>query len=119
LLRSHFRYGPVTWEPVTLTRRSAWNSATPEIRPRRRAWSNQLNALAAAGTPSQRIYAENKTDATVDRQGLAALLGYTRGSDTIVVHTLDRLDRTSARSSTSCMHEAPSGVSGCGRGLLR
>ena len=54
---------------------------------------HQLNALAAAGTPAQRIYAENKTDATVDRPGLAALLGYTRGSDTIVVHTLDRLDR--------------------------
>jgi resolvase-like protein len=74
---------------------------------------HQLNALAAAGTPAQRIYAENKTDATVDRPGLAALLGYTRGSDTIVVHTLDA---TSARSSTSCMHEAPSGVSGRGRG---
>jgi len=53
----------------------------------------QLDALAAAGIPPERIYTDRKTGATVDRDGLAALLGYARGGDTIVVHTLDRLGR--------------------------
>ncbi|MEQ4300094.1 recombinase family protein [Plantactinospora sp. B6F1] len=53
----------------------------------------QLNALAAAGIPDERIFTDKKTGATVDREGLAALLRYARSGDTIVVHTLDRLGR--------------------------
>ncbi|MDT3443826.1 recombinase family protein [Pseudofrankia sp. BMG5.37] len=53
----------------------------------------QLDALAAAGIPDARIFTDKKTGATVDREGLAALLTYARSGDTIVVHTLDRLGR--------------------------
>ncbi len=53
----------------------------------------QLDALAAAGIPDNRIYSDKKTGATVDRPGLIALLGYARDGDTIVIYTLDRLGR--------------------------
>jgi DNA invertase Pin-like site-specific DNA recombinase len=53
----------------------------------------QLAALNDAGIPDDRIYADKKTGATVDRPGLTALLGYARDGDTIVVRTLDRLGR--------------------------
>lgn len=53
----------------------------------------QLAALTAAGMPSERIWTDRKTGATVDRDGLTGLLGYARDGDTIVVHTLDRLGR--------------------------
>jgi len=53
----------------------------------------QLDALAAAGIPDERIFTDKRTGATVDREGLAALLAYARPGDTIVVHTLDRLGR--------------------------
>lgn len=55
--------------------------------------ARQLNALATAGIPTQRIYSDKTTGTTVDRPGLTALLGYAREGDTIVVHTLDRLGR--------------------------
>jgi DNA invertase Pin-like site-specific DNA recombinase len=53
----------------------------------------QLDALAAAGIPDRHIYTDKKTGATVDRDGLTALLTYARRGDTIVVYTLDRLGR--------------------------
>lgn len=53
----------------------------------------QLDALTAAGIPAERIYVDKKTGTTIDREGLAALLGYVRAGDTVVVHTLDRLGR--------------------------
>ncbi|HEY0933179.1 MAG TPA: recombinase family protein [Trebonia sp.] len=53
----------------------------------------QLDALSAAGIPDARIYADKKTGATVEREGLTALLAYARSGDTIVVYTLDRLGR--------------------------
>lgn len=53
----------------------------------------QLDALTAAGIPDERIFTDKKTGATVDREGLTALLKYARAGDTIVVHTLDRLGR--------------------------
>jgi DNA invertase Pin-like site-specific DNA recombinase len=53
----------------------------------------QLDALAAAGIPAGRTWADKKTGATVDRDGLNELLGYARPGDTIVVHTLDRIGR--------------------------
>jgi DNA invertase Pin-like site-specific DNA recombinase len=53
----------------------------------------QLDALAAAGIPDERTFTDKKTGATVDRDGLSALLAYARRGDTIVVYTLDRLGR--------------------------
>ncbi len=53
----------------------------------------QLDALAAAGIPAGRTYADKETGATVDRDGLNQLLSYARSGDTIVVHTLDRIGR--------------------------
>lgn len=53
----------------------------------------QLDALGAAGIPDERIYADKKSGATVERPGLTDLLAYARPGDTIVVYTLDRLGR--------------------------
>jgi DNA invertase Pin-like site-specific DNA recombinase len=53
----------------------------------------QLDALTAADIGDERIFTDKKTGATVNREGLAALLKYARAGDTIVVHTLDRLGR--------------------------
>jgi DNA invertase Pin-like site-specific DNA recombinase len=53
----------------------------------------QLDALTAAGVQDERIFTDKKTGATVDREGLTALLKYARAGDTIVVHTLDRVGR--------------------------
>jgi DNA invertase Pin-like site-specific DNA recombinase len=53
----------------------------------------QLAALSAAGIPDERIYADKKTGATLEREGLSALLKYARDGDTIVIYTLDRLGR--------------------------
>jgi len=52
----------------------------------------QLDALAAAGIPDERIYVDKKTGTTVDRDGLGQLLAYARPGDT-VVHTLTRIGR--------------------------
>jgi len=49
--------------------------------------------LAAAGIDPKRVYSDKQTGATTDRPGLAALLGYARAGDVVVVHTLDRLGR--------------------------
>jgi DNA invertase Pin-like site-specific DNA recombinase len=53
----------------------------------------QLVALTAAEIPDERIFTDERTGASVEREGLAALLKYARAGDTIVVHTLDRLGR--------------------------
>jgi len=53
----------------------------------------QLDALAAQGIPDERIFADKKTGATTDREGLQKMLAYARPGDTIVVHTLDRIGR--------------------------
>ena len=49
--------------------------------------------MAAAGIPSELLYADKKTGATANRPGLAEALKYARASDMIVVHTLDRIGR--------------------------
>ncbi|SBW23093.1 resolvase domain-containing protein [Candidatus Protofrankia californiensis] len=53
----------------------------------------QLDALTAAGIPEPRIYTDKKTGASVEREGLTALLAYARPGDTVVIYTLDRLGR--------------------------
>jgi DNA invertase Pin-like site-specific DNA recombinase len=55
--------------------------------------ARQLDALAGEGIPPEQTWTDRKTGATVNRDGLSALLAYARGGDTIVVHTLDRLGR--------------------------
>jgi DNA invertase Pin-like site-specific DNA recombinase len=59
----------------------------------RQSLDRQLDALAHAGIDEARIYKDKQSGATTDRPGLAALLGYARAGDTVVVHTLDRLGR--------------------------
>ncbi len=53
----------------------------------------QLDALAKHGIPAERIYADKKTGATIDRPGFTELLRYARAGDTIVATNLDRLGR--------------------------
>ncbi len=66
----------------------------------------QLDALAKAGIPPERIYLDKKSGAgsTANRLGLQAALGYARTGDVIVVHTLDRLGRT-VRDTLNLIHE--------------
>jgi DNA invertase Pin-like site-specific DNA recombinase len=72
----------------------------------------QLDALAVAGIAGDRIFADKKTGATIEREGLSALLAYARRGDTIVVHTLDRLGRN-LREVLNLVHE----LSGKGIGV--
>jgi DNA invertase Pin-like site-specific DNA recombinase len=53
----------------------------------------QLDALAAAGITTDQTFTDKKTGASIEREGLKALLAYARRGDTIVVYTLDRLGR--------------------------
>jgi len=64
----------------------------------------QVDALTAAGIAVERIYLDKKSGATTDRPGLRAVVGYARGGDVIVVHTLDRLGRT-VRDTLNLIHE--------------
>jgi DNA invertase Pin-like site-specific DNA recombinase len=53
----------------------------------------QLDALNGEGIPDERIWADKKTGASIEREGLNQLLTYARPGDTVVVHTLDRIGR--------------------------
>ena len=64
----------------------------------------QLDALAAAGIPAERIYTDKKTGASIEREGLTELLKFARTGDTIVVHTLDRIGRN-LREVLNLVHE--------------
>jgi hypothetical protein len=64
----------------------------------------QLHALAAVGIAAERTFVDKKSGSTTDRPGLRALLGYARGGDVIVVHTLDRLGRT-VRDTLNLIHD--------------
>jgi DNA invertase Pin-like site-specific DNA recombinase len=59
----------------------------------RQSLARQLDALSAEGIGDDRIYTDNKTGSSLEREGLNQLLGYARPGDTIVVHTLDRIGR--------------------------
>jgi DNA invertase Pin-like site-specific DNA recombinase len=78
----------------------------------RQSLERQLDARLSAGIPTERIYSDKKTGASVDRPGLTALLGYAREGDTIVVHTLDRFGRN-LREVLNLVHE----LSGKGIGV--
>jgi len=64
----------------------------------------QLDALNQLGIGDERIWADKKTGATVDRPGLKALLDYARPGDTVVVYTLDRLGRN-LRETLNLVHD--------------
>ncbi|WP_040838214.1 recombinase family protein [Nocardia brevicatena] len=64
----------------------------------------QLVALGEYGIPSERIYADRKTGATIDRPRFAEMLDYARPGDTIVTLTLDRLGRN-LRECLNVVHE--------------
>ena len=64
----------------------------------------QVDALKAAGVPTERIWLDKKSGATTDRPGLKAVLEYARSGDVIVVHTLDRLGRT-VRDTLNLIHD--------------
>jgi DNA invertase Pin-like site-specific DNA recombinase len=64
----------------------------------------QLDALAAAGIPDERIYTDKKTGASIEREGLTELLKFARPGDTMVVHTLDRIGRN-LREVLNLVHE--------------
>src|SRR5258705_3234945 len=63
----------------------------------------QLDALAAAGVQSDRVYSDklSGTSTRQQRPGLAALLDYAREGDAIVVVGIDRLGRNAAEVMTT------------------
>lgn len=54
----------------------------------------QIDAMVAAGVPSERIRGDTMTGATMKRPGLESALRITRDSDVLVVWKLDRLGRS-------------------------
>lgn len=61
---------------------------------RKQTTDQQVDALIKAGVEPDRIYQDVLSGARQDRPGLADLLKYARGGDTIVVVALDRLGRS-------------------------
>ncbi|RSD26452.1 recombinase family protein [Amycolatopsis eburnea] len=55
--------------------------------------TRQLDALAAAGIPDERIFVDKRTGANTERDGWKRLLAYVRPGDTITASNLDRLGR--------------------------
>src|SRR6476646_10444607 len=63
----------------------------------------QVNALAAAGVDTARVYSDKLSGVSTreQRPGLAALLDYARPGDAIVVVGIDRLGRNAAEVMTT------------------
>ena len=55
--------------------------------------TRQIDAMRAAGVAEEHIYVDKRTGATMDRDGLTALLGFARPGDRINLLTRDRLGR--------------------------
>ncbi|MEN3308953.1 MAG: hypothetical protein V7603_5155 [Micromonosporaceae bacterium] len=66
--------------------------------------ARQLDALAKHGIPDERIHANKKTGAAIDRAGFTELLRYARPGNTIVATNLDRLGRN-LRECLNVVHE--------------
>lgn len=64
----------------------------------------QLDTLRAAGIAEEHIYLDKRTGANLDRDALAALLGFARRGDRINVLTLDRLGRN-MRETLNLVHD--------------
>ncbi|GGK98015.1 recombinase family protein [Nocardia jinanensis] len=71
-----------------------WDLGYARVSSTKQSLDRQLAALTEAGILDSRIHVDKKTGSTVDRPGLTKLLAYARPGDRIVVHTLDRRDRT-------------------------
>ena len=60
--------------------------------------------MHAAGVAEEHIYVDKRTGATMDRDGLTALLGFARPGDRINLLTLDRLGRN-MRETLNLVHD--------------
>jgi DNA invertase Pin-like site-specific DNA recombinase len=72
----------------------------------------QLDALTAAGVDTARVYSDklSGTSTREQRPGLAALLGYAREGDAIVVVGIDRLGRNAAEVMTTIRELGERGI---------
>jgi DNA invertase Pin-like site-specific DNA recombinase len=71
----------------------------------------QVDALAAAGVESNRVYSDKLSGtSTRQRPGLAALLDYAREGDAIVVVGIDRLGRNAAEVMTTIRELGERGI---------
>src|SRR6267154_3322731 len=66
--------------------------------------TRQIDAMRAAGVAEEHIYVDKRTGATMDRDGLTALLGFARPGDRINLLTLDRLGRN-MRETLNLVHD--------------
>jgi DNA invertase Pin-like site-specific DNA recombinase len=66
--------------------------------------ARQIDAMRAAGVSEEHIYLDKRTGATMDREGLTALLAFARPGDRINVLTLDRLGRN-MRETLNLVHD--------------
>jgi DNA invertase Pin-like site-specific DNA recombinase len=66
--------------------------------------TRQIDAMRAAGIAEEHIYVDKRTGATMDRDGLTALLGFARPGDRINLLTLDRLGRN-MRETLNLVHD--------------
>ena len=66
--------------------------------------TRQIDAMRAAGIAEEHIYVDKRTGATMDRDGLTALLGFARPGDRISLLTLDRLGRN-MRETLNLIHD--------------
>ena len=66
--------------------------------------TRQIDAMRAAGVAEEHIYVDKRTGATMDRDGLTALLGFARPGDRINLLTLDRLGRN-MRETMNLVHD--------------
>lgn len=77
-----FRYG-VVMATIEQRRARSLDLGYMRVSTTRQSLERQLDALAAAGIPTERIYSDKKTGTTLDRPGLNALLGYARDNGTV------------------------------------
>ena len=66
--------------------------------------TRQIDAMRAVGIAEEHIYVDKRTGATMDRDGLTALLGFARPGDRINLLTLDRLGRN-MRETLNLVHD--------------
>lgn len=85
---------PLTTSPVATGTQLGYVRVSTE----HQSLDQQVDALAAAGVEGSRIYSDKLSGSSTRQQrpGLAALLDYARGGDSIVVVGIDRLGRNAA-----------------------
>ncbi len=93
MVRRRFPVRSAAWVTALRRRRPGFELGYARVSTTRQSLERQLDALSALGIPAERLFVDKKTGATIEREGLKAMLGYARPGDVIVVHTLDRLGR--------------------------